>query len=100
MNPTRPGGRRGGPADPAEDVLGPAEEYELDQGDDELTVRLRSLLDADHDLRGRTSADVERTLRGRSLLATGLELLGLGWWTTRALLSDEVGPADEEQEGT
>lgn len=77
-----------------EDV--PDEELEEDA---ELSARLRALFDPSADLRGRTANDIDRALRGRSLLATGLDLLGLGLWTTRALLSDPASPADREQEG-
>ena len=78
----------------AEDVL----DEELEE-DAELSARLRALFDPSTDLRDRTASDVDRALRGRSLLATGLDLLGLGLWTTRALLSDPASPADGEQEG-
>ena len=74
----------------------PDEELEED---DELSARLRALLDPSTDLRDRTRTDVDRALRGRSVLATVFDLLGLGLWTTRALLSDHAGPADQEQEG-
>ena len=77
-------------------------EEDLDQEleeDAELSARLRALFDPSTDLRDRTASDVDRTLRGRSILATGLDLLGLGLWTTRALLSDPASPADREQEG-
>ena len=67
--------------------------------DAELSARLRALFDPSADLRDRTASDVDRVLRGRSLLTTGLDLLGLGLWTTRALLSDPATPADQEQEG-
>jgi hypothetical protein len=69
------------------------------EDDQELSARLRALFDPSADLRDRTASDVDRTLRGRSILATGLDLLGLGLWTTRALLSDPASPADQEQEG-
>lgn len=65
----------------------------------ELSERLRALFDPSADLRDRTADDVGRALQGRSVLATALDLLGLGLWTTRALLSDPASPADQEQEG-
>jgi hypothetical protein len=69
------------------------------EDDGELSARLRDLLDPSADLRDRTARDVDRALRDRSVLATALDLLGLGLWTTRALLSDPASPADQEQEG-
>ncbi len=67
--------------------------------DSELVMHLRSLLDPSEDLTARTQVDVDRTLRGRSVLATGFELLGLGVATARELLSDPPLPADREPEG-
>lgn len=103
-NPTRPDG----PEDPSEhdmhetrdthDALDTLDELELDAGDDDLGSKLRALLDPTRDLPDRTSIDVERRLRGRSVLATGFELLGLGAMTMRTLLSDEPAPADQVSE--
>lgn len=85
--------RRSADQDP--DVLDDA----LDQADDALSLRLRELLDPSAGLRNRTTHVVDRNLRGRSALATGLDLLGLGLWTARSLLSDPPPPADREDEG-
>jgi hypothetical protein len=89
--------RPAAPGQVPDDALDPEDEFELDRGDEELSSRLRSLLDPAADLPDRTTLDVDRTLRGRSVLAMGFELLGLGPWTVRALLSDAVGPADREE---
>lgn len=72
---------------------------ELDDDPSDLGSRLRSLLDPAEDLPNRTRQDVDRTLRGRSVLSTGLELLGLGVWTASTLLSDPPGDADGNREG-
>lgn len=84
------------PGEPPE--LDATDELELDTGDDDLGVRLRTLLDPSSDLRDRTSFDVERRLRGRSVLAMGFELLGLGAVTVRTLLSDDPATADQVSE--
>jgi hypothetical protein len=78
---------------------------ELDGLDDDLAdghlgEHLRALLAPDQDLERHTTHHVDRTLRGRSVLGTGLDLLGLGWLTMRELLTDEPRRADGEGEGT
>lgn len=83
----------------APDEHDPDEDDELYLGGD-LGQQLRSLLDPDGDLSGRVHTDVDRTLRGRSVLATGLDLVGLGLWTARELLTDPPAHADEDLEGT
>ena len=70
-----------------------------DELDGDLGIRLRHLLDPSEDLAQRTSLDVDRALRGRSVLATALDLLGLGAWTARALLTDPPADADRVPEG-
>lgn len=78
------------------------DDAELDddlEADEELVLRLRSLLDPSEDLTTRTQVDVDRALRGRSVLATGFELLGLGVATVRTLLSHPPEPADREPGG-
>lgn len=72
---------------------------ELEGLDRELGLRLRSLLDPAGDLARRTSMDVDRTLRGGSVLATAFDLIGLGAWTARALLTDPPRDADQKAEG-
>lgn len=79
------------------------DEAELDRAleeDDRLLVEhLRTLLDPDADLGTRTVKDVDRALRGRNTLGSTLDLLGIGWWTARALLTDDHAPADRDDEG-
>ena len=88
------------PIDPYEDdTLDPEDERELDGGDAELTDRLRTLFGPSTDIRDRAALDVDRALRGRSVLASGFELLGLGLWTAQALLSDAPAAADQDREG-
>lgn len=74
-------------------------ERELAQQDDDLGRQLRALLDPGDDLRQRTAADVDRALRGRSTVGAALELLGVGWWTAAALLTDDDPHADRRGEG-
>jgi hypothetical protein len=80
------------------------DETELDRAlaaaDPQLTAHLRTLLDPDADLTARTATDVDRALRSRDTLGAALELLGLGWWTTRALLTDDTRSADRDPEGS
>lgn len=66
---------------------------------DELRLKLRTLLDQPEDLSGRTARDLDRTLRGRSVLSTGMDLLGLGLRTAQLLLTDPTEPADQDREG-
>lgn len=72
---------------------------ELAASDQLLSTQLRELLDPDEALGRRTAVDVGRALRSRSTMAAALDLLGTGWWTARALLTDDPGRADEEPEG-
>jgi hypothetical protein len=87
------------PRDVTDATLDDDDERELASDVGDLGERLRSLLDPGADLTHRTGEDISRTLRGRSALATGLDLLGLGVWTARTLLSDPHPRADEESEG-
>ena len=90
-------------------------ERELSGADELLSAQLRELLDPAAGLSERTATDIDRSLRGRSSLTAALDLLGLGWWTAKALLGDDRavdgGPelrtlsadpehADPEGEGT
>jgi hypothetical protein len=74
------------------------DEVQLDRaladGDDELGVQLRALLDPGAAVRDRTKADVDRALRSTNTMDALLDLAGVGWWTLRALLTDDRGPAD------
>jgi hypothetical protein len=63
---------------------------ELSGADDLLSAQLRELLDPAAGLRERTAQDIDRSLRGRSSLTAALDLLGLGWWTAKALLGDDT----------
>jgi len=79
------------------------DEAELDRAlaanSDDLRADLRILLDPGHELLGRTAAEVDRTLRSRDTVGAALDLLTLGWWTARAVLTDDRRPADAEREG-
>ena len=86
-------------------------ERELSGADELLSAQLRELLDPAAGLSERTATDIDRSLRGRSSLTAALDLLGLGWWTAKALLGDDGGQAlrtlsadperaDPEGEGT
>jgi len=79
------------------------DEAELDRAlaasAEDLRADLRTLLDPGSELRGRTAAEVDRTLRSRDAVGAALDLLTLGWWTTRAVLTDDRRPADAEREG-
>lgn len=96
------------PPEPAPNDPAPVEtdldEAELDRAlaaaDPQLTSQLRTLLDPDADLATRTASDVDRALRSRDTLGAALELLGLGWWTARALLTDDTRSADRDPEGS
>ncbi len=64
-------------------------ERELSGADELLSSQLRELLDPAAGLRERTAQDIDRSLRGRSSVTAALDLLGLGWWTAKALLGDD-----------
>ena len=81
-------------------ALDRAIDHELDDHDGLLGESLRALLAPDADLGRLTTRHVDRALRGRSVIGTGLDLLGLGWLTMSELLTDERRPADGEGEGT
>jgi hypothetical protein len=78
------------------------DERELDRAlaDDDplLQVHLQALLDPGGDLTERTASDVDRALRARDSVGAALELLGVGWWTARALLTEATRPADRDPE--
>lgn len=92
------------PHDPhseAADIDDPSlDEVQLDralaEGDDELGVQLRALLDPGAAVQERTKADVDRALRSTNTMDALLDLAGVGWWTLRALLTDDRGSADGE----
>jgi hypothetical protein len=91
--------------DPFDDTPLEMDEAELDRAlaDDDaaaLGIHLRSLLDPDTELTSRTANDVGRALRSRNTTAAALDLLGVGWWTVRALLTDDTRSADRDHEGT
>ena len=88
------------PFDDELDGLDAMDETDDDLADGHLGEHLRALLAPDQDLERHTTHHVDRTLRGRSVLGTGLDLLGLGWLTMRELLTDEPRRADGEGEGT
>ena len=71
----------------------------LAEDDTELASQLRALLDPDATFGERTANDVDRALRSRNTLGAALDLLGVGWWTARALLTDDHRPADRVNEG-
>ena len=64
-----------------------------------LRADLRTLLDPDRELGRRTATEVDRALRSRDTVGAALDLLTLGWWTARAVLTDDRRPADAEREG-
>jgi hypothetical protein len=101
--------------DHVDDLDAQALDRELDDRDDLLSSQLRELLDPAAGFSERTTQDIDRSLRGRSGLTAALDLLGLGWWTARALLgydgaddatrhtrtlSSDPRRADPEGEGT
>jgi hypothetical protein len=86
--------------DPDEDEPFDDLAFDDELGDGHLGEHLRALLAPDEGLERHTTHHVDRTLRGRSVLGTGLDLLGLGWLTMRELLTDEPRRADGEGEGT
>ncbi len=63
----------------------------------ELTADLHRLLGPGDDLGGRTAQGLDRRLRSGSASSLALELLGVGWWTAREILSDGTVPADGER---
>ncbi len=89
------------PDDPMPDD--PIDEAELDRAlaasEGGLGAQLRTLLDPDDQLHVRTVKDVDRALRARDTVGAALDLLGLGWWTTSVLLTDDRRPADADREG-
>lgn len=62
-----------------------------------LTSDLQRLLGPTEDIGGRTAQGLDRRLRSGSASSLALELLGLGWWTAREILSDGAVPADGER---
>jgi len=62
-----------------------------------LTADLQHLLGGGGDVGGRTAEGLERRLRSGSTSSLALELLGVGWWTAREILSDGRVPADGER---
>lgn len=89
-----------GTTDGADGADVPGMDDELDAHEGLLGAHLRELLAPEDDLGRQTTHQVDRTLRARSVLATGLDLLGLGWLTMRELLTEEHLRADGESEGT
>ncbi len=80
-----------------------AVERALDQTDPILTGQLRELLDPGDPgdlVRQRTAADVDRTLRAHNPMSSAADVLGVGWRTMRLLLTDDVHPADRDDEGS
>ena len=71
----------------------------LDEPTGDLGPSLRALLDPPSDIRRRTARAVGRELRGRSSAELALDLLGLGLWTFRTILTDEAPRADTRGEG-
>jgi hypothetical protein len=72
----------------------------LDGQDALLGDRLRQRLDPGDQLHQRAAADVDRALRSRTTLGATVELLGVGWWTLRSLLTDGPDAADRRDEET
>lgn len=70
--------------------LGLSEE-ELDEllESDAPILGLTALLEPDDEMLRRVTASVEQRLADRAALATVAELLGLGWFTLRAVLGDQ-----------
>lgn len=64
-----------------------------------LGPRLAQLFGPTHDVRADTARRVDDSLRHDSALATGLDLLGLGWRTALELLTDNGADADGDDEG-
>jgi hypothetical protein len=69
---------------------------EDDLGMPTLTSDLRQLLGAGDDVGGRTAERLDRRLRSSSTSSLALELLGIGWWTAREILTDGHVSADGE----
>ena len=78
------------------------DERELDRAlaedDPLLRGHLQALFDPGSDLNERTATDVDRALRSRDSVGAALELLGVGWWTARALLTEATRSADRDPE--
>jgi hypothetical protein len=95
MSPTPPDD-----LDTGDEVLPDDElDRQLAEHDGALSDQLRALLDPDGDLRRRTASDVDRSLRSTDTLGAALELLSVGWWTARTVLTDDHRPADRGPEG-
>ena len=86
-----------GPNEP--DLDESALDRELADDDAELSEQLRALFGPVEDLGTRTAQDVDRALRSRNTFGAALDLLGVGWWTARSLLTDDHRPADRGDEG-
>jgi hypothetical protein len=96
MSPTPPADD----IDPVDDAVADDElDRELAAADGVLSEQLRALLDPGGDLRRRTADDVDRSLRSTDTLGAALELLSVGWWTVRTVLTDDHRPADRGPEG-
>ncbi len=96
MSPTPPADD----VDPIDDELADEElDRELAAADGVLSDQLRALLDPGGDLHRRTADDVDRNLRSTDTLGAALELLSIGWWTVRTVLTDDHRPADRGPEG-
>jgi len=79
-------------ADPIENL-----DAVLDAEDGALTGSLRELLRPPLDIEDRVADTVSHRLRGRSVLGTAVDLLGLGARTVGLILSDDPSPADRNQ---
>lgn len=67
----------------------PAVDEELAATEGRWSEDLRQLLTPGAGMERRTADSVDRTLRGRSVGATALDLLGVGWHTLRLLAGDD-----------
>jgi hypothetical protein len=94
--------------DPNDEVDDPIDEVDLDEGrldaeldagGGDLGVSLRALLEPPTGIERRTADTVEETLRGRSAVSLGMDLLTLGWRTVATILTDDPPPADGVPEG-
>jgi len=72
---------------------------QLDAEDGILAGSLRELLRPPIDIEGRVADTVSHRLRGRSVLGSAADLLGLGARTVGLILSDDPTPADRKQDG-
>lgn len=85
------------PGDGAENDL----DEELDAAlesrhDPELGATLRALLGPTENLRSTARAGVDRTLQGRSVIATATDVAGAGWVAIWHLLTNPEADADRE----